>query len=63
MIMGVTMGVMIAGFKNSGIPMGPNAEPPKSVPPGVIALAGYANRLLVVCYVGWLIVVAGSYSH
>ena len=62
-IMGVTMGVMIAGFKNSGIPMGPNAQPPKSVPPGVIALAGYANRLLVVCYVGWLIVVAGSYSH
>ncbi len=61
-IMGITMAVMISGFKNSGIPMGPNAETPKSVPPGVIALAGYANRLLVICYVGWLIVVAGSYS-
>ena len=61
-IMGITMAVMISGFKNSGIPMGPNAEPPKFVPPGVIALAGYANRLLVICYVGWLIVVAGSYA-
>jgi hypothetical protein len=62
-LMGITMAVMISGFKNSGIPMGPNAEPPSSVPPGVVALAGYANRLLVICYVGWLIVVAGSYSN
>ena len=60
-IMGATMAIMMAGFKNSGIPMGPNAEPPESVPPGVIALAGYANRLLVICDVGWLIVIAGNY--
>ena len=57
-LMGVSMVVMMTGFKKSGLPMGPNAEPPKSVPPGVIALAGYANRLLVICYVCWLIVVA-----
>jgi hypothetical protein len=60
-IMGITMAIMMSGFKNSGIPMGPNAEPPKAVPSGVIALAGYANRLLVVCYVAWLIVIAGNY--
>ena len=60
-IMGATMAIMMTGFKNSGMPMGPNVEPPKSVPPGVIALAGYANRLLVICYVSWLIVIAGNY--
>ena len=60
-IMAATMAIMMAGFKNSGIPMGPNAEPPESVPPGVIALAGYANRLLVLCDVVWLIVIAGNY--
>lgn len=58
-LMGLTMAIMITGFKKSGIPMGPNEEVPKTVPPGVIALAGYANRLLVVCYVGWLMIVAG----
>ena len=61
-LMGLTMAIMITGFKKSGIPMGPNAEPPASVPPGVIALAGYANRILVVCYIGWLIVVAQNYT-
>ena len=61
-LMVVSMVVMMTGFKKSGIPMGPNAEPPKSVPPGVIAWAGYANRFLVVCYIGWLVVVAANYS-
>jgi Protein of unknown function (DUF998) len=57
-LMGVAMMVMMSGFKKSGIPMGPDATPPEKVPDGVIALAGYANRLLVICYVGWLMVVA-----
>ena len=60
-LMGITMAIMITGFKNSGISMGPNMEPPKSVPPGVIAIAGYANRLLVICYVGWLIIIAAAH--
>lgn len=57
-LMGAAMGVMIAGFKKAGVDMGPNLPPPDHVPAGVIALAGYANRLLVVCYIAWLIVVA-----
>lgn len=57
-LMGIAMMVMMSGFKKSGIPMGPDVAPPERVPAGVIALAGYANRLLVVCYVGWLIVIA-----
>ena len=59
-IMGIAMVVMMSGFKKSGIPMGPDVPPPQSVPPGVIALAGYANRLLVICYVGWLMMVVVS---
>lgn len=57
-LMAVAMGVMISGFKKAGIVMDQNAEPPKEVPAGVVALAGYANRLLVLAYVLWLLVVA-----
>lgn len=57
-VMAVAMVVMIAGFRRAGIAMDQNAEPPDAVPDGVIALGGYANRLLILCYVGWLIVVA-----
>jgi hypothetical protein len=59
-LMGIAMGVMMSGFKKSGIPMNKDAPPPEKVPDGVIALAGYANRLLVLSYVGWLMVVAVS---
>jgi hypothetical protein len=62
-VMGASMAVMFSGFKKAGIPVGPNEAPPKAVPPGVIAVAGYANRLLVICYVGWLIVIAGNYTN
>lgn len=58
LIMAVAMIVMMNGFKKAGIPMGPDATPPDHVPDGVIALAGYANRLLILCNMGWLIAVA-----
>ena len=60
-LMGAAMGVMFAGFRKAGIPMGPDAKPPERVPAGVIALGGYANRLLVLCDVGWLLLIAGLY--
>ena len=62
-LMAVAMGVMFAGFRKAGIPMDQNAEPPERVPDGVIALGGYANRLLVLCYVAWLIAVAWGYLN
>lgn len=62
-LMAVAMGVMFAGFRKAGIPMDQNAEPLERVPDGVIALGGYANRLLVLCYVAWLIVVAWGYLN
>lgn len=57
-LMGVAMMVMMSGFKNAGVPMDKDAPAVEEVPDGVIALGGYANRLLVLCYVGWLLVVA-----
>lgn len=56
--MAVAMMVMMSGFKKAGIVMEQNAAPPDRVPPGVIALAGYANRLLVFCYILWLLVIS-----
>lgn len=54
-LMAVAMIVMMNGFKQAGVPMGRNSAPPESVPSGVIALAGYFNRLLILCYAGWII--------
>lgn len=56
-LMAVSMMVMFSGFKKAGIPVGPDQKPPEVVPPGVIALGGYANRLLVLCYAGWNVVI------
>jgi hypothetical protein len=50
----VSMAVMFSAFKAAGIAVGPDAAPPKEVPPGVIALGGYANRFLVFCYQFWV---------
>lgn len=57
-LMAVAMAVMMTGFKKAGIPMGPDIPPPEAVPDGVIAWAGYTNRLLVFCYIFWSLVVA-----
>lgn len=53
-LMAVAMIVMMNGFKKAGIPMDRNAPVPESVPDEVFAWAGYFNRLLVLCYAGWV---------
>lgn len=60
-LMAIAMMVMMVGFKKSGMVMGPDMTPPEKVPPGVIALAGYANRFLILCYMGWLVLVASEF--
>ncbi len=57
-IMAIAMMVMFAGFKKAGVEMKRDAPPLTHVPKGVIALGGYANRLLVVCYILWALLVA-----
>jgi hypothetical protein len=61
LLMAISMAVMFAGFKKSGIDWGPEAKPPTEVPAGVIALGGYANRLLVVSYLAWNLIMGWLY--
>jgi hypothetical membrane protein len=60
-LMALAMMVMFSGFKNAGVQFGKDAPPIESVPDGVVALGGYANRLLVFCYIFWTILVAKTY--
>jgi hypothetical protein len=60
-LMGVSMAVMMNGFRQAGVPMGPGATPPDTVPPGVVAVAGYFNRLLVICNTAWIMMMAYIY--
>lgn len=57
-LMIITMVVMMSGFQQAGFEMGPGAPVPEYVPEGVVALAGYANRLLILAYEFWLLFVA-----
>lgn len=57
-LMAGSMALLFSGFKKAGVPMGPGATPPDKLPEGVIALAGYANRLLILVYNLWPILVA-----
>jgi Protein of unknown function (DUF998) len=52
LLMAVTFGIMISTFMQSGVPM--PAEPPTTLPAGVIALVGWANRFLVFAYNAWV---------
>jgi len=58
LLMAAAMAVMFSGFKKAGIPMNQDSPPPDRVPEGVIALGGYANRWLVLCYLGWSMLIA-----
>ena len=57
-LMGIAMMLMFSGFKKAGITWDKDSPPPTEVPKGVIALGGYANRLLVFCFIFWVIVIA-----
>ncbi|MBK8622656.1 MAG: DUF998 domain-containing protein [Saprospiraceae bacterium] len=58
LFMAVSMVLLMSGYKKTGLPMGPGIEPPKALPNGVIGVNGYFNRLLVICYILWLVVIA-----
>lgn len=51
--------LMVGTFMATGLPT--PAQAPKVLPAGVIGLVGYANRLLVLSYYVWVIVVARSH--
>lgn len=60
-LMGVSMMLLFSGFKKAGVPFGPDIEPPKLLPAGVIGINGYLNRLLVICYILWPVLMAKIY--
>lgn len=62
LLMAFSMMAMFSSFKKAGITWDKDATPPDHLPDGVVAYGGYANRLLVVCYIGWLILIAKIYS-
>lgn len=50
-LMAVSMFLLFSTMKAAGIPIGPGQEPLTIMPKGVIALNGWANRLLVLSYI------------
>lgn len=53
-LMAISMMLMFSGFKKAGITWDKDSAPPTEVPDDVIALGGYANRLLVLSYIIWV---------
>lgn len=49
-LMALSMFLLFSSLKSAGIPYGPDAAPLSVLPKGVIGINGCANRLLVVCY-------------
>lgn len=60
-LMAVGMMLLFSGFKKAGVEVGPEKEAPSTLPPGVIAFAGYANRLLILSYMAWPVMLAYLY--
>jgi hypothetical membrane protein len=60
-LMGFSMMLLFSGFKKAGVPFGPDIDPPQTLPSGVLAINGYMNRLLILCYIAWPVVVAKIY--
>ena len=56
--MASSMGLFFSGLKKAGVPFGPNQEPLTEIPKSVIGLNGFANRLLVLVYVAFNIIVS-----
>ena len=56
-LMGITFAILIATYTQAGGDMS-STEVPTSLPAGVIALVGWANRFLIVAYCAWVINVA-----
>lgn len=60
-LMALSMMLLFSGFKKAAVPFGPNIAPPEILPQGVIGINGYMNRLLIVVYILWCILIAKIY--
>ncbi|MBC7897916.1 MAG: DUF998 domain-containing protein [Cytophagaceae bacterium] len=57
-LMGAAFGMFMTQLKAAGIEMSADAKPLTSLPAGVVPLIGWTNRLLIVVYCAWAIVMA-----
>jgi hypothetical protein len=57
LIMAVSVMLLFSGFSKAGVDIS-SGTPPAKLPEGVIAFAGWANRLLIIVYCIWVITVA-----
>lgn len=58
LLMAFAMMLMFSGFKKAGVNWDKDSPPPLEAPKGVIALGGYANRILVLSYISWTVYIA-----
>ena len=56
-LMTVAAILMFTGFANAGVDFSAEPTAEQTLPPGVIALAGYANRFLIIAYCVWVMFV------
>ena len=57
-LMGISMFLLFSSLKSSGIAYGPDSPPFTTLPKGVIGFNGWANRLLVLCYITYPVLTA-----
>jgi hypothetical protein len=58
LLLGITFAIMNATYAQAGGDTSANAEAVTTLPEGVIALVGWANRFLIVVYCSWVMTVA-----
>lgn len=58
LLMGIAFAVMMATYAQAGGDLSASAEVVTTLPKGVIALVGWANRFLIVVYCAWVMTVA-----
>ena len=58
LLMGIAFAVMMATYAQAGGDVSANAEVVTTLPKGIIALVGWANRFLIVVYCAWVMTVA-----
>ncbi len=50
-LMAISMFILFSTLKSAGVVYGPDSPPLTELPKGVIGINGWANRLLVLCYI------------
>lgn len=57
-LMAASMFLLFSSLKSAGIVYGPDSPPLTVLPKGVIGINGWANRLLVICYIFYPVLIA-----